>query len=217
MSVNKIAASILIFFSSLQLFSFEIIDPRSDLKNILNWPNRSSFNEAFKCDKTHNYFFSAEQCSLSCDDYVCETKCKTMTRLEAIFYVEDCGSGETINLYSDRGHSIEVIENSYNLHSKTMIVETIRLISEFLDPIYKIKVERVYPIKAKLIEDGRMKTLNAIQIVLNVYPNSTNDQYINVYINFNAEASGLNQILCISDEVNCDNYFFKRKGFIYER
>lgn len=198
-------------------FSTEIVDSKNILKYISGWQQRADFKDAFQCDKTHSYFFSPQQCPLSCDYYGCEIKCKGESILEAVFYVEGCGSGDLINLYSDRGHTFEITAQTYNSNSRTMILDAIQFIPTFLDPIVKIEVESIFPIQAKIIEDGRMKTLKAIQVALKVYPNLVINQSTSVYVTIDSEKSGLNQILCISDEMKCNFYFFKRKGYIYGR
>lgn len=211
---------LLLFISGNLAFGLDIDDSKNILKFMPGWGNRLEFHQAFNCEKAPlPFFIQSEQCSLSCSHYSCETKCKFEKIFETLFYTEGCGS-DTIGLFSDRGHSIETTAAIYNQYSRSMILDAIQFIPNFLDPIYKIKVVRLQSsVPVRLIEDGRMKSISAIQLELALYPNPDTlmTNFSSAYILFDATQAGLNQILCISDDAICNKYFYKRKGLFYGR
>lgn len=206
---------VFILFFSISAFAVEIADPNKQLAKL--WGSRPDFIQAFTCGKPAPFFVRTGQCSIFCEFGMCEQTCDWPEIIAADFQVEEC-TNKSVQLYSTHGHAIEMTAEDYKASNNSIALSMIKALPIFFQPLEKIKIDWVGPpVAKKFIENGKMTTVYMTPIYLVAYPDMNKDESTAFQLNLDLSRSGLDQLLCFTEDDNCRNndmYFLKRKGLV---
>lgn len=196
----------------------EIRDPRNELQGFYFAGGlRPEFSKAFTCNQPLTIFTKTGQCKIHCEFGLCEQTCAMGIPVEAQYNAEEC-TPEQVTVYSSLGDELTVSKSDYESSANSMARTIIKFINRFYEPVELIVINQAFPAPNKaLIENGKITRLFLTTLALNVFPDKTKPESIDLMLTLDLNRSGLDQIMCLTEHGVCEprqNYLLKRKGLV---